>query len=133
MPPKTTHQIAIVDDNPIYQRIISYQLERHQYRLSFQALHGVHCLEEMERAQHLPDLIILDLEMPIMDGYETALQLKKKWPQVKIIAYSSTMEPGAEERIMENGADQFAEKSNDIQPLIQLIKEILNKNAQISN
>lgn len=122
----TIRNIVIVDDNLIYQRIISYSLKQHCYNILFQAEHGRDCLDQLQQSPVLPDLIILDLDMPVMNGYDTAIHLKSRWPAIKIIAYSSTEDPKALQKIISNGADHFVSKGNDIQELISKIAQLIS-------
>ncbi|KEQ29691.1 hypothetical protein N180_17945 [Pedobacter antarcticus 4BY] len=130
----TTLNIVIVDDNLIYQRIISYSLKQNSYNILFQAENGQDCLDQLRQSVVLPHLIILDLDMPVMNGYDTAIHLKASWPAIKIIAYSSTEDPKAFQKIMANGADHFVSKGNDIQELIRKIAQLIipevNENIQ---
>ncbi|WP_219223209.1 response regulator [Pedobacter antarcticus] len=121
----TIRNIVIVDDNLIYQRIISYSLKQNCYNILFQAENGKDCLEQLQQSILLPDLIILDLDMPVMNGYDTAIHLKARWPAIKIIAYSSTEDPKAFQKIITNGADHFVSKGNDIQELIRKIAQLI--------
>jgi DNA-binding NarL/FixJ family response regulator len=57
-----------------------------------------------------PDLVLMDIQMPHMDGLHAARQIKSSWPDVKVILY--TMYPGYEEEAMQAGADYFMIKGS---------------------
>jgi DNA-binding NarL/FixJ family response regulator len=67
-----------------------------------------------------PDLVVMDLKMPGMDGVEAIRRIKAQWPQVKIIAH--TMFASRRAEALEAGADHFLVKGDAAQSL----KEIIN-------
>ena len=69
-------KILIVDDEPINLQILGTFLEKEKFDVSF-ATSGIRSLELME--QYLPDLILLDVMMPEMDGFEVSKIIRKKW------------------------------------------------------
>src|SRR5947207_15442977 len=80
-------RIAIVDDNSLILNSINAMLTIWQFNVSLQAINGKDFLEKLT-ADNVPDICILDLNMPEMNGYETIKALKEKWPAVKTIIYS---------------------------------------------
>ena len=118
--------VAIVDDNSIYRKLLMKILETGGIPLIFQAEDGVDCLLKMESSPLLPYIILMDIEMPIMDGFETARQLRKRWPQLKIIAHSSTIDDNAIQRVIECGADTFLPKNCCSEELIVAINQFNN-------
>lgn len=74
-PPLAT--ILIVDDEPVNRQVLINHLEPQNYHI-IQASNGIEALEKI--AQHPPDLILLDVMMPHLSGYEMCLQLRKKFP-----------------------------------------------------
>jgi DNA-binding NarL/FixJ family response regulator len=78
-------RIAIVDDNPFLQKTIQDKLKFFtDVEVRYKALNGLEIIEKMEKNHHL-DLILMDIEMPKMNGIEATLLLKSKFPQIKII------------------------------------------------
>ncbi len=71
MAPK--HTILIVDDDPLNTRILSEKIKSEQYRI-ITAENGVECLQKFEK--HSPDLILLDIMMPEMNGIEACQKIK---------------------------------------------------------
>ena len=68
-------QILIADDDPSTLRTLNHALEREGYKV-YTAQDGVEALEQVEA--HQPDLIILDVVMPQMDGHEVCRRLRRK-------------------------------------------------------
>lgn len=119
--------LAIVDDDPIYRKILSLLLKKNDFNILFEAENGAEGIRLMKNTA-LPDLIILDLEMPVMDGFETARLLKLSWPQVKIIGHSSISDLSAKHKMIEAGADYYIVKGDRNVNIATKIKQILSKN-----
>jgi DNA-binding NarL/FixJ family response regulator len=76
-------RILVVDDNPYFLPVLRLSLETHGYQVCGEATDGVAAIE---RAKELkPDLVILDLAMPRLNGMETAAVLKNLMPRLPII------------------------------------------------
>lgn len=82
-------------------------------------------LEAIRQADVLhPDVVLMDLEMPVMDGYEATRQIKGKLPACRVIALTVHAYPEAFERALHSGADAFVVKGA---PLASLVQEILKE------
>jgi len=79
--------ILVADDNPTIRRILcrAFELEK-DYDVCAEAENGQQAIQLA--LQHRPDLIILDLSMPVMNGLEAAHELKKLMPKVPIILFT---------------------------------------------
>jgi CheY-like chemotaxis protein len=106
--------IAIVDDSPVVRAYVSFLLIKHDLSVVFEATDGQDCLEKIREAGKAPYVIILDIEMPVMNGFETAMVLKNDWPDTKIIALSAKNDLATIDQITEAGADFFISKQGDI-------------------
>jgi CheY-like chemotaxis protein len=82
---RTLKKVLIVDDNPAIQSEIHQELNRHGFLCS-NAENGRQAIEQV--LEILPDLIILDLSMPVMNGLDAAPELKKILPDCPIILYT---------------------------------------------
>jgi len=72
----------------------------------------------------LPDVCLLDIDMPVMDGYQTASILKEKYPTIKILAMTVFNHIEKRENILMLGADGFLLKSNKPETWIETIKKV---------
>ena len=82
--------------------------------------------EAIEKVKHLrPELVILDLQMPVMNGIEAALQIKEISPSTKIIFFTVHDFPGAARQTMLLGADAFVTKSASAGELANAVKRVL--------
>ena len=79
--------ILVADDNPTIRKILCRMFELEEnYDICAEAENGQRAIELA--LQHRPDLIILDLSMPVMNGLEAAHELKKLMPKVPIILFT---------------------------------------------
>ncbi len=116
--------ILIVEDHEKNRRLLRDVLSYYGYTI-IEAENGKDGIE-MAR-QYMPDLILMDIQMPVMDGF-TATTILKSAPdtrKIKIIAVTSFAMTGDKEKILDTGADGYISKPLDIKALPTLIKEIL--------
>ena len=116
--------VAIVDDNIIYRKLLNRLLLAAGFCIAFEAEHGLDCLKKMQETTIHPFLILMDLEMPGMNGFETIQEIKLRWPHVKIIANSSSSDPKMKKHIIECGADMFLSKIYNLDELITSVKQL---------
>jgi len=134
--------IALVDDHTLFRRGVA-QLISHLsiYQVLFQASDGTELMEQIERGQ-LPDVVLLDIHMPKMDGYATAEWLVKHHSSVKILALSMYDDEPSVIRMFRSGARGYILKDAQPEELDQLLRrgyyhadfvaEILMKNSGVS-
>jgi DNA-binding NarL/FixJ family response regulator len=78
--------------------------------------------EAVQQAQVLhPDVILMDLEMPFIDGYEAARQIKTSWPSCRIIALTIHDHESARLQAINAGMDDFIVKGAPLETLIRVI------------
>jgi signal transduction histidine kinase len=100
-------RILLADDNRVNQRVGSRFLERLGYRAEVVA-NGIEVLRALERQRY--DIVFLDVQMPEMDGYETARQLRLRWPddhRPRIIAMTGNAMQGDREACLRAGMDDY--------------------------
>lgn len=98
--------IALVDDHILIRNGIAAILHKQGYQVLFEADNGVHFLEKLKE-EPVPDIVLMDLNMPYMDGYETTSWLKRNYPQTKVLALSMYDSEKAILRIIRAGAKGF--------------------------
>jgi CheY-like chemotaxis protein len=88
---------------------------------------GKECLEKLRQIE--VDVVLLDMMMPVMDGFETLGILRKddQLKKNKVIALTALAMKGDMERCIEAGADDYCTKPIDIDVLINKIKYLINK------
>ncbi len=87
-------RVLVVDDSAVIRRLISDLFAKESaIEVAGTASNGLTALEKI--AQLNPDLVMLDVEMPEMDGLETVTAIRAKWPHLPVIMFSSLTEHGA--------------------------------------
>ncbi|MCR9270950.1 MAG: response regulator [Hyphomonadaceae bacterium] len=110
-------RILIADDNPINTLIARRALESSGFAVTV-ASTGREALDATEQIS--PDLILMDLRMPIMDGFEAIKALRAQGRTVPVIAVSAEINPEIEKRARQAGADGVAAKPLEAEALRQL-------------
>ena len=78
-------RLAIVDDNSFLIRAVKEKLSFFdELDIRFTAMNGQEAVDKLDKNQHI-DLILMDIEMPVLDGVEATRLIKQKYPQIKII------------------------------------------------
>src|SRR5688572_9703181 len=78
-------KVALVDDHIIFRTALAGRInESRNYRVIQQASNGKELLDNIDNAS-TPHLVILDLSMPVMNGFETAGAINKKYPQIAVV------------------------------------------------
>jgi two-component system cell cycle response regulator DivK len=119
--------ILLVEDNEMNRDMLSRRLERRGYHLLI-AVDGQQGLD-MAFAEK-PDLILLDMSLPILDGWEVARRLKAEDSSVRaipVIALTAHAMAGDRERAIEAGCDDYDTKPVELPRLIEKIEALLAK------
>lgn len=123
-------KVLVVDDHELTRLTLKLAIA-HQENLELVGL-ASNGKEAVEMTQSLhPDAIVLDLQMPVMDGWSAAAKIKDIQPDTRIIAYSSVEDPKLHDRDAVACFDAVCKKDIATQDLIKLIKE-LKQQQQLS-
>jgi two-component system, OmpR family, alkaline phosphatase synthesis response regulator PhoP len=119
-----TSTVMIVDDNPQNVELLQAFLESLPVKI-VTATDGVECLEKVE--EHNPDLILLDIMMPRMSGFQVCRKLKNeaKTRDIQILMVTALNELGDIEQASECGTDDFVSKPVNKFELITRVKSLL--------
>ena len=120
--------VMVVDDSITMRKVTSRVLERHEYEVST-AKDGVDALEKLH--ERVPDLMLLDIEMPRMDGYELATLMKAdpRLRDVPIIMITSRSGDKHRQRAFDIGVDRYLGKPYQEAELLVQISEVLEQRA----
>ena len=106
----------IVDDSAEIRRELCEEFTRCGFTVCAEAENGLQAIERVR--EYKPDLIILDLAMPKMNGLEDAPQLRKNLPETAIILYTAFADAVSASDLKANGVDLTAPKSEPLEALI---------------
>jgi chemosensory pili system protein ChpA (sensor histidine kinase/response regulator) len=120
--------VMVVDDSITMRKVTGRVLERHEYDVST-AKDGVDALEKL--VERVPDLMLLDIEMPRMDGYELATHMKAdpRLRGVPIIMITSRTGEKHRQRAFDIGVDRYLGKPYQEAELLVQIGEVLEQRA----
>jgi DNA-binding NarL/FixJ family response regulator len=122
-------RIAIVDDNTFLQKTIQDKLSFFpDVEVRMKAIHGHDIIEKLEKNHNL-DLILMDIEMPKIDGIEATAIIKSKFPQIKIIMLTVFDNDENIFKAIKAGADGYFLKEVNPQELYNGIQETLSGGA----
>ncbi len=110
----TKPSVVLVDDHILLRNGLANLIRSFgDYTVLFEANNGKNFMQQLD-AENLPDIILLDINMPEMDGYETAFWLKENHPEIKVLALSMYDNDNAIIKMLKNGARGYILK--DIEP-----------------
>jgi len=116
-------RILIVDDEPLVLKFVRANLQAMDYE-TFAAMDGAEALHIAEK--ELPDLVILDIMMPKMDGFEVCRRLRE-WSQIPIIMLTARGDVDDKVKCLNAGADDYITKPFGINILIARVRAVLRR------
>lgn len=121
-------RILLVEDNEMNRDMLSRRLDRRGYQV-LMAVDGQQGVDMA--AAEVPDLILMDMSLPILDGWEATRQLKAApaTRAIPIIALTAHAMSGDREKALEAGADDYDTKPIELPRLLEKIQALLTKGA----
>jgi PAS domain S-box-containing protein len=121
---ETGLKVLVAEDNPINQKMTLLMLKKMGYKASAVA-NGIEVIEAMERQPY--DVILMDIEMPEMDGLEAARMVRKRWPSngPKIIAVTAFALEGDRKRCLEAGMNDYLAKPFKLESLKTVLERTI--------
>lgn len=118
-------QIALADDHAILRKGVGELLSKFDdMAIVIEAGNGKELLDQMEKAGALPDVCIIDINMPELNGYDTARGIRDKWPDVKILALSMYDTEVNIIKMLRSGANGYVLKDASPDELRRAIQEV---------
>ena len=125
-------KIAIVDDNLFLQKTVQEKLSFFEdIEIKSKSLNGKELLQKLEKNSNL-DLILMDIEMPEMNGVEATSEVKKRYPHIKILMLTVFDNDEKIFKSIKAGADGYLLKEINPQELYNSIKETLSGGAAMT-
>ncbi len=125
-PVKKDVEILLVEDNEINQLIATRYLQQQGYKTLI-AVHGIEALEKLN--QQNVDLILMDLQMPEMDGYEATKKIRQqpKWADIPIIAMTADAMNDVNEKCLAAGMNDYISKPINVKQLNETLRRWLSR------
>ena len=121
-------KIALADDEELFRKGIYFLLQREQnFEVIFEAANGNQLIDFLTTNSNRPDVILMDLKMPLLNGVEATKLVTQQFPDIKIIALTSYNTKSFIANMIEIGAASFLVKNSSPQEMIATINEVINK------
>ena len=119
-------KVAIVDDHQLFRRSLTHFVNDNKgMHVAIEAANGQQLLDQLEKTP--VDVVLLDIEMPVMNGYETSEHLSEKYPEIKILIISQLTSRESIHRMMDVGAQGYFTKSSNPEQLEHAIRHVHEK------
>lgn len=124
--------IAIVDDHTLFRNGVAALMgEFDELGVTFEAENGEQ-MQQALRKHPAPDVMLMDINMPVMDGYDATAWLKKNYPAVRVLALSMFEDDQAVIKMIRCGASGYVLKESRPRELLEAIKSIHTKGVYIN-
>jgi len=119
--PSRPIKVAIADDHALFRAGVKTALSvRKDIEMIAEADNGMQLLNLLKHIE--PDVILLDIQMPLMDGITTLPEIRKLYPDIKVIILSMHNDHSMISKLMEVGANSYLTKNSDSETIYQAIK-----------
>ncbi len=121
-------RILLVEDNPASLELMRYLLHSGGYQVLL-AGNGQEALDQLSHT--LPDLVLTDIQMPVLDGYELLSHIRAS-PRTRgllVVALTAFSMPGDHERVMCAGFDGYMSKPIDPETVLDEVRHFLDRGA----
>lgn len=119
-------KLAIVDDHKMFTEALAESLSQVEgIQILFKAYNGKEFLKLCNSADTLPDVVLLDINMPFLDGYKTAEELREKFPAIRLLALSMNNSEESILKMLKAGARGYILKDSSHQELQRAILNVM--------
>ncbi len=116
-------KVVIADDHVLFRAGVKTALSMHKdIKMIAEADNGMQLLTVLKHIQ--PDVILLDIQMPVMDGISTLPEIKKLYPEIKVIMLTMHNDHSMISKLMELGANSYLTKNSDSEVIYEAIKTV---------
>lgn len=117
-------RVLLVDDSEVIRKSVRELLRLHpEFKVCGEARNGEEAIAQL--ATLLPDAVVLDITMPVMNGLEAARRIRQSWPSMKIVILTMHATPQMKAEADKANADAFLSKSEAAQTLIPTLRALL--------
>ncbi|HEY1228817.1 MAG TPA: response regulator, partial [Ramlibacter sp.] len=121
-------RVLVVDDGPENRELVSLVLTEHGLWIE-EAENGQVALDKVAAGSY--DVVLMDIQMPVMDGYTAAGELRRRGVQVPIVALTAHAMKGFEQEVLQAGFSAYLVKPVDIDALLQLLAQLLGGSTEV--
>lgn len=121
--------VAIADDHIMMRKgTVAIINTFSDFKVIIEADNGKELIDAIEESQKIPDIAIVDIHMPIMNGYETVSTLKSKWESINVLVLTMINDEYAIIRMLRSGAKGYILKASHPDDLYKGLTEVYNGN-----
>lgn len=121
------YKVAVVDDHELFASSLETLINSFpDFTTMFHLRNGMELSKKLESDKDFPDVILLDINMPVMDGFETAEWLNKTHPQIKFLALTMDDDEFTVLKMLRLGAKGYLLKEMHPEDLYTALKEVIN-------
>ena len=125
-------KVAIADDHKIFRKGVILSLKPyHNIEFILEAENGEELIKAIEK--NLPDVVLMDLKMPVKDGIETTKYLNKTFPTVRVLILTTFDDERFVGHLMESGANGYLLKNTDPSEIKQAIMDVMKSGFYLNN
>jgi len=125
------NKVLIVDDHPVIRLAVRMLMERHGYDVVAETDNGVAALQLTR--EHLPDIVVLDIGIPKLDGLEVIARMASASPGSRVLVLTSQAPGHFSMRCMQAGASGYVCKQQELTELLSAIKAVLSGYSYFPN
>jgi len=119
-------RVAIADDHILFRTGVKTALSmKKDIKMVAEADNGMQLLTLLKHVQ--PDVILLDIQMPVMDGITTLPEIKKLYPEVKVVMLTMHNDHSMISKLMELGANAYLTKNSDSEVIYEAVKTVFQQ------
>ncbi len=128
MPETPAVKLALVDDHTLFRKglISLIDLAYSNYTILFEADNGIDLQQKIDK-NNLPDIILMDINMPGMDGFAAVKWLNEKYPNIKVLVVSMIEKEESIVRMLKLGVKGYLSKDVEPKELGEALESVLNK------
>jgi DNA-binding NarL/FixJ family response regulator len=121
-------KLLLADDEELFRKGISFLLQRQDnIQILYEANNGSEVVEYLKSSSIHPDIILMDLKMPMLNGVEATKFINKEFPSIKIIALTSYNTKSFIANMIEIGAASYIVKNSSPEEMITTINQVIEK------
>jgi DNA-binding NarL/FixJ family response regulator len=114
-------RVVVADDHPVIRGMVRSALQKHpHFEVCGEAENGAEAIEEVKRVR--PDVVVLNISMPLVDGFQAAQEIKKQIPETAIVILSSHADKCFVAEAKKAGARAYVPKSKIGQALVEALE-----------
>ena len=127
-------KVAIADDHQIFRKGVILSLRQYtNIKFVFEAENGEDLIQKVSDTEEPPDVILMDLKMPVKDGIETTKYLNKHFPSIRIIILTMYEDERFVGHLMDSGANGYLLKSTEPSEIKKAISDVMRTGFYLNN